>query len=271
MPPVSLQLETNWSPQGTCFHEKNYDLFWCPTELNFSEWTSRLSTNNTCTFFKDILTLNPHCHCLTPLWFYTTLHQNVLLADPNNLAWQKPTWQSSTKLQAFSSRAVDGNSDTYFENGFCSRTLEEHVFWWLVDLKQVCVVSGVLLTVAHIFCEHFCLAESRSFTPDTTIPEATIMFIYFSVGLEHNQTVTIAVGNAMSSCYALDLRNFSTCGNVIEKLLIHKTQLVTCDKPVKGRYVTIFKKRPAPFVLCEVEVLGSGRHSHYCVPFLSNI
>ena len=55
-----------------------------------------------------------------------------------NVAAGKATEQSSTYSDHYSNgasaKAVDGNSDPDFNNGHCSRTLEDSPSWWRVDL-----------------------------------------------------------------------------------------------------------------------------------------
>ena len=56
-----------------------------------------------------------------------------------NVAFGKPTVQSSTNnynstVRGISGNAVDGNSDTDFGSGHCSRTNVASLSWWRVDL-----------------------------------------------------------------------------------------------------------------------------------------
>ena len=61
-----------------------------------------------------------------------------------NLAYLKDTNQSSTNGdQGASSNAVDGNSDTNFNEGLCAHTLNEKQPWWRVDLGNVELVNEV--------------------------------------------------------------------------------------------------------------------------------
>ena len=58
-----------------------------------------------------------------------------------NLALGKDTAQSSTDnynstVTGVSGNAVDGNPDTDFQNGHCSRTNAENPSWWRVDLGE---------------------------------------------------------------------------------------------------------------------------------------
>ena len=60
-----------------------------------------------------------------------------------NLAYQKDTIQSSIGIQGVGSRAVDGNSNTNFNDGSCAHTLNEKQPWWRVDLGNVELVNEV--------------------------------------------------------------------------------------------------------------------------------
>ena len=60
-----------------------------------------------------------------------------------NVAYQKDTAQSSIGHQGVSSRAVDGNSNTNFNDASCTHTLHEKQPWWRVDLGNVELVNEV--------------------------------------------------------------------------------------------------------------------------------
>jgi len=60
-----------------------------------------------------------------------------------NLAYNKPTIQSSTSPGGSSSRAVDGIINTNYIDGSCTHTLFEANAWWRVDLGQVDPVTEV--------------------------------------------------------------------------------------------------------------------------------
>ena len=72
-----------------------------------------------------------------------------------NLAYQKNTSQSSTddRLGA-SSNAVDGNSNTNWNEGSCSRTLKEKQPWWRVDLGNVELVNEVYVVNRGDCCQN---------------------------------------------------------------------------------------------------------------------
>jgi len=60
-----------------------------------------------------------------------------------NLAYNKPTDQSSTDEGGNSNRAVDGKIIRDYGSGSCTHTLNEKSPWWRVDLGQVEPVSEV--------------------------------------------------------------------------------------------------------------------------------
>ena len=62
-----------------------------------------------------------------------------------NIALRQPTWQSSTIATFTSDKAVDGNKDTVFENGYCSST-EDASPWLAVDLGKPTDVYGAAVT-----------------------------------------------------------------------------------------------------------------------------
>ena len=77
-----------------------------------------------------------HC-CIANLWAYKRgrMVKIILLTRPENLAAGKNTQQSSTCCRGVSTRAVDGNADTEFNNGHCSHTEKKpNPSWWRVDL-----------------------------------------------------------------------------------------------------------------------------------------
>ena len=73
-----------------------------------------------------------------------------------NLAYLKDTNQSSTyndfRATGASSNAVDGNSNTNFNDGSCVHTLHEKQPWWRVDLGNVELVNEVYVVNRGDFC-----------------------------------------------------------------------------------------------------------------------
>ena len=70
------------------------------------------------------------------------------------------------------------------------------------------------------------------------------------------QNFTVAVGNEIDSCDSLDTKEFMTCAHIAGKLEPSETRLISCNRPVKGRYITICMNRQEALTLCEVEVFG---------------
>ena len=63
-----------------------------------------------------------------------------------NLAFQKPTYQHSYAVGGGTSeKAVDGNSNMDFDDGFCAFGANTNIPWWRVDLGQDEFVTEVYL------------------------------------------------------------------------------------------------------------------------------
>ena len=60
----------------------------------------------------------------------------------SDLAYKKKTEQSSTAYNGFSSRAVDENYSTYYDDKSCTHTNKEMNPWWRVDLGREYIVTG---------------------------------------------------------------------------------------------------------------------------------
>ena len=79
----------------------------------------------------------------------------VILFIVGNVAFQKPTLQSSTGYYGVSSRAVDGNTNSdYFGGSSCTHTNRQRNAWWRVDLGRVWAVGKVKITNRGDCCEH---------------------------------------------------------------------------------------------------------------------
>ena len=70
----------------------------------------------------------------------------ICIVDPINIALNKPATQSSTYSGRTASRAVDGNRNTDYYKGFCSRTWDDEPPWLIVDLQSTYSVREVVLT-----------------------------------------------------------------------------------------------------------------------------
>ena len=65
---------------------------------------------------------------------------------PENLAFQKPTYQHSYAVDGGTSdKAVDGNSNMNFADGSCTFGAHSNFPWWRVDLGQDEFVTEVYL------------------------------------------------------------------------------------------------------------------------------
>ena len=63
-----------------------------------------------------------------------------------NLALKKPTKQSSTGWSGPSSKAVDGNKNTFYHARSCTHTHRDAKPWWRVDLGGRHVVGNIKIT-----------------------------------------------------------------------------------------------------------------------------
>ena len=70
--------------------------------------------------------------------------------NTENIAAGKRTYQSSTYSDIYANgtadKAVDGNFDSDFRNGHCSRTLRDIPSWWLLDLGKPMQVIEIRIT-----------------------------------------------------------------------------------------------------------------------------
>lgn len=138
----------------------------------------------------------------------------------------KPTFQSSTLWNGFSSRAVDRNKNTVFGGRSCTHTglspkrPKTDSPWWTVDLQSSQKVSGVRITTRSDCCHR------------------RINNFEIRVGdVKPNSS-----GNQNSVCRG--------------DLNIPRGETYQFDCNAKGRYVTIRVPRRTILTLCEVEVLG---------------
>ena len=59
--------------------------------------------------------------------------------------------------------------------------------------------------------------------------------------------------------------SFTLCAHVRGYLGDYETRYVTCDEPVKGRFVVVYRKEKGQIQMCEFEVFGmanSGKFDH---------
>ena len=78
------------------------------------------------------------------------------LADPNevldNLAHNKPTFQTDVSHGGVSSRAVDGNNNPDWKANSCTHTKSKDQAWWAVDLGKLTAINRVDITNRHDSC-----------------------------------------------------------------------------------------------------------------------
>lgn len=134
-----------------------------------------------------------------------------------NLAKGKPTSQSSTAHGGASSRAVDGNTNSYWGGNSCSHTGYNGPQWWQVDLEKESAVKKVI-----IYNRRDCCSERLN-----------------------NMKVTVS--NNPNGGGQL-------CGKVANSRGKYKIE-VNCPRTLNGQYVRI-SIPTAMLTLCEVQVMG---------------
>ena len=74
---------------------------------------------------------------------------------PDSIAHGQTTFQSSTAAYGVSSRAVNGNKNTIYNEGSCTHTRNEDTPWWAVDLQWNRLVGEVYITNRGDCCGEF--------------------------------------------------------------------------------------------------------------------
>ncbi|XP_019616275.1 PREDICTED: uncharacterized protein LOC109463839 [Branchiostoma belcheri] len=136
-----------------------------------------------------------------------------------NLAFEKPTAQSSTGYGGVAERAVDGNTDWNWGGGSCTHTNQEGTPWWRVDLGTSQAIGSVVVF-------------NRN--------EQSQRLNNFRVHVGDSTTVT-----SNPQCGG----NHAATGK--QKIT------VDCDGR-RGRYVGISIPATTILTLCEVQVYGAG-------------
>lgn len=100
--------------------------------------------------FEELSSSSGQLRCLRKKIYHIIqlIHYDYRFFFQENLAFAKPTKQSSTSHGGVSSRAVDGNSNTNYFAGSCTHTngiYSQHEHWWRVDLGQVEPVTEVYI------------------------------------------------------------------------------------------------------------------------------
>ena len=66
------------------------------------------------------------------------------------------------------------------------------------------------------------------------------LYYYISDPLNSLPKLTVAVGNRFNTCSSFNPHNFTRCGDFHRTGQNSKTQKMTCDEPVYGRYVSVY-------------------------------
>jgi hypothetical protein len=105
----------------------------------------------------------------------TPISADVCITDPlnntplGNVALYKSTQQSSTCCNGMSTRAVDGNTDSYWGGGSLSHTNNDPQAWWRVDLQGIYYIDFVRLFNRSDCCQSR-LSDFYVHTSETPIP-----------------------------------------------------------------------------------------------------
>ena len=67
---------------------------------------------------------------------------------------------------------------------------------------------------------------------------------------------TISVGDRFQIPF--DPTSFTLCAHVRGYLGDYETRYVTCDKPVRGRFVVVYREEKGQIQMCEFEVFGTS-------------
>ena len=97
----------------------------------------------------------------------TEVEITVARSQPNdgNIAFGKPTTQSSTFAGALSSRAVDGNFDANSANGSVAVTTREDKAFWEIDLGAVYDLSSIMFYIGEEpLSDYYILVSENEFT-----------------------------------------------------------------------------------------------------------
>ncbi|XP_006824443.2 uncharacterized protein LOC100373145 [Saccoglossus kowalevskii] len=141
-----------------------------------------------------------------------------------NIAYRKPTYQSSTIWHANSTRAVDGDIDGVFCHGSCTLTKTQFNPWWIVDL----MIPRLIFDIA---------IHNREDCCDTRLIGATVR-----------------AGNS-----GVNFLDNPVCAVITEEMITNGPMIpVDCDSlgsDFKARYVSIDRDGTRTALsLCEVEV-----------------
>ncbi|XP_070537090.1 adhesion G protein-coupled receptor L2-like [Ptychodera flava] len=153
-----------------------------------------------------------------------------------NFAFLKSATQSSVKLNAIASRAVDGNRDSNFQHGSCTHTKQESEPWWKVDLAVEYTIHTVVVT-------------NRNYKA------------------QRLQGAVIRVGNSDV------IANNEQCGETITADEISSNEMIEVECCLEGRFVSVQLESTnhGVLTLCEVEVLGEATSLYECEDSEANL
>ncbi|XP_044213979.1 uncharacterized protein LOC122986724 [Thunnus albacares] len=118
--------------------------------------------------------------------------------------------------------AIDGNRESRFSAGSCSITAKQNNPWWRLDLLESYMITSVIITNRGDCCE------------------------------DRINGAEIRIGKNLHYNGATD-----TVVAVISSIAAGRSHIITLEKHVEGRYVTVFLPGSGKILtLCEVEVYG---------------
>ena len=88
-------------------------------------------------------------------------------------------------------------------------------------------------------------------------------FCFAAVSVKTLSNFTISVSDRFQ--IPLESSQFTRCAHVRGYLADYETRYVTCDKPVRGRFVVVYRQERGQIQMCEFEVFGtstSGKMVH---------
>ncbi|XP_025107113.1 fucolectin-3-like isoform X2 [Pomacea canaliculata] len=148
-----------------------------------------------------------------------------LLVASSNLALKKPAQQvSDFSTIGLAGNAVDGYNDGLYNTGSCSHTNDIKDNWWKVDLKGYYTVTQVDIFSRIEVC---CAYRLQQFEVRVSVKNPT--------------TFPSTEGHR--------------CAFYPDIVPLNGTSL-TCDRPITGRFVSVFKAAYDHLEICELRVFG---------------
>ena len=82
------------------------------------------------------------------------------------------------------------------------------------------------------------------------------MFFHFPASVQTLSNFTISVGHKLQLPFIP--QHFTPCAHVYGYLGDYETRYVTCDEPVRGRFVAVYREENGQIQMCEFEVFGNA-------------